>query len=140
MYNFGIGVNDKFEDNKIKSSIEFLQGKGNSNSQDGAMNYGIRIKVSKDYLEDTKTLRYISNLMKDKSIDVSININEISVEFKITYANHVHVNTISELNSCVEANINTATKALNVFEIHEYEVISLFYFGNVPLEIEDRLM
>ena len=136
MCNFGIYVNDKFEGDKIKSSIEILQGKGNSNSKNGVMNYGFRIKVSKDYLEDTKTLRYISNLMKDKSTDVSININEISVEFKITYANHVHVNTISELNSCVEANINSVTKALNVFEIHEYEVISLFYFGNVPLEIE----
>lgn len=78
--------------------------------------------------------------MKDRSIDVSIKINEIAVEFKITYANHVHVSTISELNSCVEANINLATKALNVFEIHEYDVINLFYFGNVPLEIEDTLM
>lgn len=140
MYSFGIGVNDKFEGNKIKSSIEFPQGNGKYNSQDGAMNYGFTIKVSKEYLEDAKTLRYISNLMKDKSIDVSININEVAVEFKITYANHVHANTISELNSCVEANINLATKALNVFEIREYEVKSLFYFGNVPLEIEDMLI
>lgn len=140
MCNFGIYVNDKFEGDKIKSSIEILQGKGNSNSKNGVMNYGFRIKVSKDYLEDTKTLRYISNLMKDKSTDVSININEIAVEFKIIYANHIHANTISDLNSCVEANINSVTKALNVFEIHEYEVISLFYFGNVPLEIEDILM
>ena len=79
--------------------------------------------------------------MKDKNIeDVSINIKETLVKFKITYANHVHVNRISELSSCVETNINTATKVLNVFEIHEYEVISLFYFGNLPLEIEDILM
>lgn len=140
MYNFGVGVNDKFEGNKIKSSIEFSQGKSSSNSEDGAMNYGFIIKVSKEYLEDGKMLRYISNLIKDRSIDVSININAISVEFKITYANHVHVNSIPELNSCVQANINAATKALNVFEIHEYEVISHFYFGNVPLEIEDILM
>lgn len=137
MYNFGIGVNDKFEDNKIKSSIEILQENGNSNSQDGAMNFAFIIKVSKEYLEDAKTLRHISNLMKDKSIDVSININKKAVEFKIVYANHIHVNSISELNSCVQANINSATKALNVFEIYEYEVISLFYFGNVPLEMED---
>ena len=47
MYNFEIGVNDKFEGNKIKSSIEFSQGNSNSNSQDGAMNYGFTIKVSK---------------------------------------------------------------------------------------------
>lgn len=140
MCNFGIYINDKFEGDKIKSSIEFLQGSDNSNSQDGAMNYGFTIKVSKEYLEDAKTLRYISNFMKDRSIDVSINIRELAVEFKITYANHVHANTILDLNSCVEANINLATKALNVFEIHEYEVISLFYFGNVPLEIEDMLM
>ena len=140
MYNFGIGINDNFEGNKIKSSIELLQGNNNSNSEDGAMNYGFKIKVYKDYREDNKTLRYISNLMKDKSIDVSININPIAVELKIIYENHVHVNTISELNSCVEANINLATKALNVFEIHDYEVISLFYFGNVTLEIEDILM
>lgn len=140
MYNFGIGVNDKFEGNKIKSSIEFSQGNGSSNSEDGAMNYGFTIKVSKEYLGDGKTLRYISNLMRDRSVDVSINVNAIAVEFKITYATHVHVNSISELNSCIQANINSATKALNVFEIHEYEVISLFYFGNVPLEIEDILM
>lgn len=140
MYNFGIDVNDNFEGNKIKSSIELSQGNCKSNSQDGAMNYGFRIKVYKDYREDNKTLRYISNLMKDKNIDVSINISPIAVELKIIYENHTHVNTISELNSCVEANINTATKALNVFEIHEYEVISLFYFGNVPLEIEDIQM
>lgn len=141
MYNFGIDINDNFEGNKIKSSIEFSQGNSKSNSQDGAMNYGFTIKVSKEYLEDRKTIRYISNLMKDKSIeDVSMNINETLVKFKITYINHVHANTISELSSCVEANINTATKALNVFEIHEYEVISLFYFGNVPLEIEDIQM
>lgn len=141
MYNFGIDINDNFEGNKIKSSIEFSQGNSKSNSQDGAMNYGFTIKVSKEYLEDRKTIRYISNLMKDKNIeDVSINIKETLVKFKITYANHVHANTISELSSCVENNINTATKALNVFEIHEYEVISLFYFGNVPLEIEDIQM
>lgn len=141
MYNFGIDINDNFEGNKIKSSIEFSQGNSKSNSQDGAMNYGFTIKVSKEYLEDGKTIRYISNLIKDKSIeDVSININETLVKIKITYANHVHANTISELSSCVENNINTATKALNVFEIHEYEVISLFYFGNVPLEIEDIQM
>lgn len=140
MYNLSISENDKFEGDKIKSSIEFLKEKGNSNSQDGAMNYGFRIKVSKEYLEDNKTPRYISNLMKDKSIDVSINIKEIALEFKIIYANHVRVNSISELKSCVQANINSVTKALNVFEIHEYEVISLFYFGNVPLEIEDILM
>lgn len=140
MYNFGIGVNDKFEENKIKSSIEFSQENGSSNSEDGAMNYGFKIKVSKEYLGDGKTLRYISNLMKDRSIDVSININAIAVEFKITYTNHVHVKSIPELNSCVQANINAVTKALNVFEIHEYEVISLFYFGNVSLEIEDMLM
>ena len=78
--------------------------------------------------------------MKNQNVDVSININEISVEFKITYENHVHINTISELNSCVEANINSVTRALNVFEIHEYEVISLFYIGNKPLEIENILM
>ncbi|MDR3596450.1 hypothetical protein [Clostridium sp.] len=140
MYNFGMGINDKFENNEIKSSIEFLQGNGNSNSQDGAMNYGFRIKIPKNPLEDTKALRYISNLLKDKSIDVSININEISVEFKITYENHIDVNTISELNSCVETNINVVTKALNVFEIHEYEVISLFYLGCEQLEMEDILM
>lgn len=140
MYNFGIDVNDKFEGHKIRSRMELLQGKNNANNQDEAMNCGFIIKVSKEYLEDTKTLRYISNLMKNENIDVSININEISVEFKITYENHVHVNTISELNSCVEANINSAKKVLNVFEIHEYEVISLFYIGSEPLEIEDILM
>ncbi|NMF07326.1 MULTISPECIES: hypothetical protein [Clostridium] len=140
MCNFGIYVNDKFEGDNIKSSIEFLQGRGNFNTQDEAMNYGFRIKVSRECLEDTKALRYISNLMKNQNVDVSININEISVEFKITYENHVHINTISELNSCVEANINSVTRALNVFEIHEYEVISLFYIGNKPLEIENILM
>lgn len=140
MCNFRIDVNDKFEGDNIKSSIEFLQGIGNSNTQDEAMNYGLKIKVSKECLEDTKALRYISNLIKNENVDVSININEISVEFKITYENHVHINTISELNSCVEANINSVTRALNVFEIHEYEVISLFYLGSEPLELDDTLM
>lgn len=140
MCNFGIDVNDKFEGHKIKSRMELLQGKNNAKNQDEVMNCGFIIKVSKEYLEDTKTLRYISNLMKNENIDISINIKEISIEFKIIYENHVHVDTISKLNSCVEANINSVTNALNVFEIHEYEVISLFYFGNVPLKIKDIIM
>lgn len=135
MCNFGIDVNGEFEGNKIKSSIELLKG-NNSNNQDGAMNYGFIIRVSRAYLEDTKTLRYISNFMKNEIIDLSISMNEISVEFKIIFMNYSHVNTISDLNSRVEDNINSATNLLNVFEIHEYEVISLFYLGNEPLEIE----
>lgn len=68
MNNFEIGIKDNFEGNKIKSSIEFSQGNSNSNSEDRAMNYWFTIKISKEYLEDLKTLRYISNLMKHRCI------------------------------------------------------------------------
>lgn len=136
MCNCGINVNDEFEGDEITSVIRLEQGKSNSCVQDGAMHYGLIIKVSKEYLKDLKILRYISNIMRNENVGVAINIMETEIEVKITYINHIHVNTISELSSYVEADINSARKALSIFEIYEYEVISLFYLGNVPLEID----
>jgi|GEM_PF-6028691 len=136
MCNFGINVNDEFEGDKITSVIRLEQAKSNSCAQNGAMHYGFIIKVSKECFKDMKILRYISNIMRNENIDVAINIMETEIEVKITYINHIHVNTISELSSYVEADINSARRALSIFEIHEHEVISLFYLGNVPLEID----
>ena len=136
MCNFGININDKFEGDKITSVIRLEQGKSNSCVQDGAMHYGFIIKVPKECFKDMKILRYISNIMRNENIDVATNIMETAMEIKITYINHIHVNTISELSSYVKADINSARKSLSIFEIYEYEVISLFYLGNVPLEID----
>jgi hypothetical protein len=140
MCNFGVNVNDKFESDKITSVIRLEQGKSNACVEDGAMHYGFIIKVSKEYLKDMKILRYISNIMRNENADVAINIIETEIEVKITYINHIHVKTISELSSYVEADINSSRKSLSIFEIYEYEVISLFYLGNIPLEIDQLTM
>ena len=104
------------------------------------MHYGFIIKVSKEHLRDRKMLRYINNILKGENIDIAININETVIEFKITYIIHSHVATISELNSYVEADISLTRKALSIFDIYQYEVMSLFYSRNVSLEIDQLIM
>ncbi|MFL0167935.1 hypothetical protein [Candidatus Clostridium helianthi] len=137
MCNLSININNNFEGDKVKSSINLLKGKDKSDTQNGAMCFGFIIKISKKVLKDIKILRYINNLMINEKVNISVNLNQTDVEINGAYINHMHVNTISELNSRVEDNIKLAGKVLNVFQIYEYEVISIFYTGNTSLEIEE---
>lgn len=137
MCNLSINIDNNFEGNKVKSSINLLKGKDKSDTQNGAMCFGFTIKVSKKILKDMKILRYINNLMINEKVNISINLNQTSVEINGTYIKHMHVATISELNLSAEDNIKLAGKILNVFQISEYEVISIFYTGNTSLEIEE---
>lgn len=123
------------QDINIKASIKILT-KDSCNSKI-INHFGCKIGISKETLEDFKTIRYISNIISENNYHVTITIDESNVWFKVIYPYHEMILTIPALNICEDYDIKLAGYITTILGITECEVISLFCYEDVELEDEE---